>query len=98
MGEDARGKDCSRESRAIVAARARVLLGHEVGDGSNSWAPPGSDTRRGPALSATAAERRARGSLGYAERAGSWRWAAARRKGGMGRKTGRAEGKQGGVG
>jgi len=35
-----RSKDCSCESRAVSATRARVLPGHEVGDGSDSWAPP----------------------------------------------------------
>jgi hypothetical protein len=35
-----RSKDCSRESRAVGAIRARVLPGHEVGDGSDIWAPP----------------------------------------------------------
>jgi len=87
--------DCSRESRAIVAARARVLLGHDVGGGPNHWAPPGSDKGRGTALSAAAARREgARGLLGCAERAGSWRWAVARKKGGRGRKTGRAGGEE----
>ena len=28
----------------IVAARTRVLLGHEVEDGSDKWTPPSSDT------------------------------------------------------
>ena len=48
----------------------RVQLGYEVGDGSDRWAPPSSDTGRGPALSVTAAERRARGSLGCSAWAG----------------------------
>ena len=35
-----------------------VLLGDEVGDGSDGWVPPVGETGRGPALSMAAVERR----------------------------------------
>ena len=59
-------RDCVWPVRSLGGVRLR----HEVGDGTNRWAPPGSDTGRGPALSAIAAERRARGSLGCSAWAG----------------------------
>ena len=68
-----RARQASRRDRAWpVRNLHRFQLGYEVGDGSDRWAPPGSDTGRGLALSATAAKRRASGSLGCSAWAGSW--------------------------
>jgi len=59
-GANVRSKDCSRESRAVGVTRARVLPGHEVGDGPDLWVPPGSETGRETRSSVAAASWRAR--------------------------------------
>ena len=79
-GTNVRSKDCSCESRAVRATRARVLPGHEVGDGSDSWAHLSVSQGRGTRPSAVAAR---------------WRGAAAGLRS-MGRELGRAEKKEGG--
>jgi len=63
-------KGQSRAERGLLARKraqllrsARVLLELEVGDGSDHWAPPGSDAESGAALSAAEAMKGARASV-----------------------------------
>jgi len=66
LGEYLKGQTCGArfaraKSRAAVTARARVLPGHEVGDGSDIWAPRVGDLGRG-ARSVVEEERRDAGA------------------------------------
>ena len=80
-GAESGGGGIARANRARLLRSARVRLGLEVGDGSDHWAPPGSDAESGAALSAAEARREeARGCWACAEWAACWRWAAARKK------------------
>jgi len=89
-GAESGGGGIARANRARLLRSARVRLGLEVGDGSDHWAPPGSDTESGAALSAAEARREeARGCWACAA------WAAQRERGKGDRQAARGGGERG---